>query len=319
MSSSSSTSSSSCHGEIKRKLEKFFENQRIPNIIFHGPSSCEKNELILDFIHLIYDRDKSKIKKNVMFVNCAQGKGIKFIREELKFFAKTNVVQNHHQPPPQDGGGGNNTRCVNFKSIILLNTDALSFDAQSALRRCIELFSNSSRFFLVLDNKNKLLKPILSRFCLIYIIPAAAPAPPAPPATAAAFSSTTELARAVESSVISELAVLQMSGAGDDGTRHHQVLMKLVSKMYNAGITCYDLVEMVNRDKAKRFAECGGGEDADFLRNEEEMVDLVVVFQKVRREFRSEKLLLFFLLDYVSLIAAGAKEKQAFLQKISLY
>jgi len=89
------------------------------------------------------------MKNYVMNVNCAHGKGIKFIRDDLKFFARTNIDL-------QDGNI--------FKSIILLNADKLTIDAQSALRRCIELFSHSTRFFIVVDDKYKLLKPILSRF-----------------------------------------------------------------------------------------------------------------------------------------------------------
>ena len=58
----------------------------------------------------------------------------------------------------------------NFKSIILENADSLTNDAfQSALRRCIELFSHSTRFFIIVEDKYKLLKPILSRFCEIFI------------------------------------------------------------------------------------------------------------------------------------------------------
>ena len=55
---------------------------------------------------------------------------------------------------------------INSKSIILYNAELLTIDAQSALRRCIELFSKSTRFFLVVQNKAKLLKPILSDFHL---------------------------------------------------------------------------------------------------------------------------------------------------------
>jgi hypothetical protein len=90
-----------------------------------------------------------------MNVNCAHGKGIKFVREELKFFAKTHI---------------NNvgTTCY-FKTIILSNADKLTIDAQSALRRCIELFSHNTRFFIIVEDKYKLLKPIISRFCEIFI------------------------------------------------------------------------------------------------------------------------------------------------------
>ena len=68
-----------------------------------------------------------------MDVNCAHGKGIKFVREELKFFAKTNMKN----------------KC-NFKTVILSNADKLTVDAQSALRRCIELFSHTTRFFIII-------------------------------------------------------------------------------------------------------------------------------------------------------------------------
>ena len=50
-----------------------------------------------------------------------------------------------------------------------MNADKLTCDAQSALRRCIEQFSFNTRFFIVTSNKCKLLKPILSRFAVIYV------------------------------------------------------------------------------------------------------------------------------------------------------
>ena len=58
---------------------------------------------------------------------------------------------------------------VCFKSIVLTNAESLTTDAQSALRRCIEQFSHNTRFFVVINEKSRLLKPILSRFCEIYV------------------------------------------------------------------------------------------------------------------------------------------------------
>ena len=142
------------HPHIQRKLNFFYENRKIPNIIFHGSSGTGKRTIVYDFLNKIYGADKQKLKSNVMMVNCAHGKGIKFIRDELKFFAKTNIQSNSG---------------VLFKSIILLNADSLTIDAQSALRRCIELFSHNTRFFIIVENKHKLLNPILSRFCEIYV------------------------------------------------------------------------------------------------------------------------------------------------------
>lgn len=139
------------HKNIVNKLKYFIEIKKIPNIIFHGPSGSGKKKLVNNFINLIYNNDKHLIKSYVMYVNCAHGKGIKFIREELKFFAKTYIINNF------------------FKSIILSNADKLTIDGQSALRRCIELFSHSTRFFIIVEDKYKLLRPIISRFCEIYV------------------------------------------------------------------------------------------------------------------------------------------------------
>lgn len=144
----------SIHNNITNKLNYFCSIHKIPNIIFHGPSYSGKKTIVKQFINNIYDNNKEKIKTFVMHVNCSHGKGIKFIRDELKFFAKTHINSN----------GG-----FIFKTIILINADKLTMDAQSALRRCIELFSHNTRFFIVVEDKYKLLKPILSRFCEIYV------------------------------------------------------------------------------------------------------------------------------------------------------
>ena len=142
------------HPLIKNRLQYFIEHKKIPHIIFYGESGSGKRHILEFFIKEIYQHNKEKITQYVMCVNCAHSKGIRFFRDELKFFAKTNI---------QSKSGDF------FKSIILLNADKLTTDAQSALRRCIEKFSHTTRFFIVVENKNKLLKPILSRFCDIYI------------------------------------------------------------------------------------------------------------------------------------------------------
>lgn len=142
------------HQDIYDKLSHFHTTNKIPHIIFHGTSGSGKRTILNKFLNMIYDENKVRMKSNIMIVNCAHGKGIKFIREELKFFAKTNIHSNHG---------------TLFKTIVLINADNLTIDAQSALRRCIEQFSYNTRFFIIIENKHKLLKPILSRFCEIYV------------------------------------------------------------------------------------------------------------------------------------------------------
>jgi hypothetical protein len=138
---------------IITKLNNLYETKNIPNIIFHGSNLTGKKSYIEYLIKMIY-KTAENISKYVLIINCSHGKGnIKFIRENLKHFANTII---------------NNNDKYLFKSIILINADKLTIDAQSALRRCIEIYNHSTRFFIVVDDKFKILKPILSRFSEIY-------------------------------------------------------------------------------------------------------------------------------------------------------
>lgn len=138
---------------IIEKINKIYETSNVPNIIFHGNNLTNKKTYLLHLLKLIY-KTYELFNKYVVIINCSHGKGnIKLIRDNLKHFA--NIVIN------------NNEKFL-FKSIVLLNADKLTIDAQSALRRCIEVYNHTTRFFIVVDNKFKLLKPILSRFSEIY-------------------------------------------------------------------------------------------------------------------------------------------------------
>jgi replication-associated recombination protein RarA len=131
------------------KLDYYLSQNKIPNLIFHGSPGSGKKTLLNQFLHKIYV-DKRVLDEQVMRVNCAFGKGIKFIREDIKYFSRMN------------------THCT-FKSVVLLNAEKLTTDAQFALRRCIEQFSHNTRFFMVTSDKYKLIKPILSRFSELYV------------------------------------------------------------------------------------------------------------------------------------------------------
>ena len=139
-------------------LNNLYYKKTIPNIIFYGDNLTGKKTVLENFLNLIY-KNQENIKKYVLIINCSHGKGnIKFIRETLKYFANFSI----------NNIKKDNIVLYTFKSIVLLNADKLTIDAQSALRRCIEIYSNNTRFFIVVENKHKILKPILSRFSHIY-------------------------------------------------------------------------------------------------------------------------------------------------------
>jgi hypothetical protein len=132
------------------KLDYFLKTNKIPNIMIHGDSGSGKKTIVKQFIDKIYKNNKNK-EKYILNINCGDGMGIKLIREDLKFFGKTVVEKNM------------------IKLIVLYNGDKLTPDAQCALRRCIEIYSKNTRFIIIINNKELLLKPLLSRFCEIYI------------------------------------------------------------------------------------------------------------------------------------------------------
>jgi len=256
------------HQNIKEKLEYFHKIHKIPNIIFNGPSGSGKSTMVNEFISLIYDNNKDKIKDFVMYVNCAHGKGIKFIREELKFFAKTHINSN----------GGNT-----FKSIVLLNGDKLTMDAQSALRRCIELFSHNTRFFIIVEDKYKLLRPILSRFCEIYI--------PEPEYEGKIINLYKyNLKRIFNFDTINKARYDWLKKNINQEIIENMTettLFSFVSKLYEKGYNAIEILKMI--------------EDGQFDIAEEKKYELLVAFDKVRKEFRNEKLLILFILNFTFL------------------
>jgi hypothetical protein len=266
---STTTTQIQIHEDIHRKLQYFIDIRKIPNIIFHGTYGCGKNTILNRFIHSIYQGDKDAIKNYVMRVNCAHRKGIIFIREELKFFAKANIDL-------KDG--------EIFKTIILTNADKLTIDAQSALRRCIELFSHSTRFFILVEDKYKLLKPILSRFCEIYV--------PEPAINGTVVNLHTyninQVYQAVDKMEKQHLDALNKEFTmSPHPTSSHEDVKSLFLKataLYEKGYSALDLINYIERSP-----DIEEGRKYEYL----------IAFDKVRREFRNEKLLLTFILNFL--------------------
>jgi replication factor C small subunit len=280
---------SSIHEDIHTKLDVFIKNRKIPNIIFYGPRGSGKTFILNRFISSVYGGDKTAIKNYVMRANCAHGKGIRFIREELKFFAKTNIDL-------KEG--------AIFKSVILTNADKLTIDAQSALRRCIELFSYSTRFFIVVENKDSLLKPILSRFCDIYV--------PQPIIMGCGGIGTPVNLHSYRANMVcdtSKIERLRDKSLGELIKIHPDYLttsdkLDQVTATATATPTSSEYKSIVDLSVVLYEQGYCGLDVIEFVRNHSQMneikkYELLIMFDKVRKEFRNEKLLLLFILHFI--------------------
>jgi len=240
------------HQKLKKKLDYFIDNHKIPHIIFYGNCGTGKRYILNYFINKIYKNDNNKIKEYVMYVNCAHCKGIRFIRDDIKFFAKRNMQNDNGKI---------------FKSIILFNAEKLTTDAQSALRRCIENFSHNTRFFIVIENIDNLLNPILSRFCNIYI--------PYP----VIDNNKTNLFKIKETSQNEHMM-----------KRESWLKKMLLNNLLFSKLT--NLVEFINVIYDKGY---NGLDILNFIESSDndDKYKFLLYFDKIRREFRNEKNLMF--------------------------
>jgi hypothetical protein len=239
---------------FEENLDFFVRVRKTPNILFHGPTCSNKHDIVNTFVARLYKNNQQNIQKFVMNVDCSYGKGIKFIRDELKFFAKTHIRV---------------TDELLFKSVILLNADKLTVDAQSALRRCIEQFSHTTRFFMIVDDKCQVLKPILSRFCEIYI----------PELQTNIVCDVYDIAKSVKRYLRTHLKV----DCSIDDIQIH------ASKMYELGYSGIDLLNVLKSPQSfshiSSFKKC----------------EMLVFFNHVRKEIRHETIFITIILHFIYL------------------
>ncbi len=289
---------------VLKQLSFFIRSRKIPNIIFHGSPGCGKRTIVCNFINQIYENNKARIKSNIMFVNCAHGKGIRFIRDELKYFAKANMQCNENSM---------------FKSIVLMNADELTIDAQSALRRCIELFSHNTRFFIIVENKYKLLNPILSRFCEIYIPDKISLTPDKlmltpdnKPTNTNQITYTSLYKSSLEDTYhLSDYNRERIASAFTDlipilefdkipPNYNHKYFMNYANSLYENGISCADLILFLEyySKSSQHIKTC---------------ISLKFCYNKIKSEYRNEKMALFYLFDYLFLRSNKSLENISFI------
>jgi replication factor C small subunit len=132
---------------IVERLKAFVKEKNIPHMLFAGPAGCGKTTAAFAVAHELYG---DRWRENILNLNASDERGIDVIRGKVKDFARTRAIGN-----------------VPFRLIFLDESDALTPEAQQALRRTMEAFSNISRFILAANYSSRIIYPIQSR-CAIF-------------------------------------------------------------------------------------------------------------------------------------------------------
>ncbi|MBI3027425.1 replication factor C small subunit [Candidatus Woesearchaeota archaeon] len=133
--------------EIVKRVHAFVEQQNLPHLLFAGPAGVGKTSLALVIAKKLF---KDLWRQNFLELNASDERGIDVIRNKVKDFARTRAIGD-----------------VPFKIIYLDECDALTREAQQALRRTMENYTQNCRFILSANYSSKIIEPIQSR-CVVF-------------------------------------------------------------------------------------------------------------------------------------------------------
>jgi replication factor C small subunit len=131
---------------IVSRLKKYVEKKSLPNLLFAGPPGVGKTCCAVAMAKEIF---KDTFSQDFLELNASDERGINVVRGAIKDFSRTIPLG------------------ADFKIIFLDEADALTTDAQQALRRTMEKYTGTVRFILNANYSSKLISPIQSR-CSLY-------------------------------------------------------------------------------------------------------------------------------------------------------
>ncbi len=134
------------HEFITSRLKAFVKEKNIPNLLFAGPAGVGKTTSALALAQELYGEEW---QNNFLEMNASDERGIDIVRGKIKDFARVKPLN------------------APFKLIFLDESDALTTEAQQALRRTMEKYTNTTRFILSCNYSSKIIPPIQSR-CAIF-------------------------------------------------------------------------------------------------------------------------------------------------------
>eukprot|EP00906_Rhabdomonas_costata_P036261 RCo050911 len=134
--------------EAVSRLRVIARDGNLPNVILSGPPGTGKTTSICCLARELL---REQYKNAVLELNASDDRGLDVVRQKIKMFAQKKV----HLPPGR------------HKIVILDEADSMMPQAQQALRRTMEIYSNTTRFALACNFSNKIIEPIQSRCAIL--------------------------------------------------------------------------------------------------------------------------------------------------------
>ncbi|XP_043494775.1 replication factor C subunit 5 isoform X2 [Polistes fuscatus] len=132
------------HEEILKTINKFINENQLPHLLLYGPPGTGKTSTILACARKLYKPEQ--FNSMVLEMNASDDRGIGIVRGQILNFASTGTMYRS-----------------GFKLIILDEADAMTNDAQNALRRIIEKYTENVRFCVICNYLGKIIPALQSR------------------------------------------------------------------------------------------------------------------------------------------------------------